>query len=60
MVLEIDGDPVDQLAPMYRKIWALGEAGVEVPLTVLREGEEMEIRVRSGSRADYLKSPRLH
>jgi len=31
-----------------------------VPLTVLREGEEMEIRVRSGSRADYLKSPRLH
>jgi len=60
VVLEIDGDPVDQLAPMYRKIWALGVAGVEVPLTVLREGEEMEIRVRSGSRADYLKSPRLH
>ncbi len=60
VVLEIDGDPVDQLAPMYRKIWALGAAGVEVPLTVLREGEEMEIRVRSGSRADYLKSPPLH
>ena len=28
VVLEIDGDPVDQLAPMYRKIWALGAAGV--------------------------------
>lgn len=60
VVLEIDGDPVDQLAAMYRKIWALGAAGVEVPMTVLREGDEVEIRVRSGSRADYLKSPPLH
>ncbi len=49
-----------KLAAMYRKIWALGAAGVEVPMTVLREGDEVEIRVRSGSRADYLKSPRLH
>jgi hypothetical protein len=45
---------------MFRKVWALGEAGVEVPLTINRAGRVMEVRVRSGDRRDFLKGPVLH
>ena len=45
---------------MFRAVWALGDAGVEVPLTVFRDGDTMEIRVRSADRSDFFKSPRLH
>ena len=60
LVLEVDGRPVEGLATMFRRIWAIGEAGVEVPLTLLRDGDTMEVSVASANRYDYLKSPRLH
>lgn len=59
-VVAVNGEAVNDLADMYRKIWSLGEAGVEVPMTVLRDGDALEIRVRSGNRADRNKPPRLH
>ncbi len=52
--------PVEELADMYRSIWGLGEAGVEVPLTVFRDGEVVDLLVRSVDRAERLKTPRLH
>ena len=58
--LEDDGQPVADLVAMFRAVWALGDAGVEVPLTVFRDGDTMEIRVRSADRSDFFKSPRVH
>jgi len=43
------------IADMYRKIWALGDAGVEVPMQVLRDGAVHELAVRSADRYRYLK-----
>lgn len=60
IVLGVAGDPVTHLAQMFRRIWSLGEAGVSVPLTVLREGGMVEINVQSAARRDFLKSPSLH
>jgi hypothetical protein len=45
---------------MFRHIWNLGEAGVAVPLLVLRNGETLEITIQSVNRYDYLKTPNLH
>jgi hypothetical protein len=45
---------------MFRRIWQLGAAGVEVPLTLARDGELMRVRLRSADRNDYLKKPMLH
>lgn len=59
-VVAVKGQSVKDLADMYRKIWALGESGVEVPLTVIRDGDALEIRVKSGNRSDRNKQPRLH
>ena len=60
IVLGVAGQPVTQLAQMFRSIWSLGAAGVVVPLTVLREGGSVDINVQSASRRDFLKSPSLH
>ncbi|MGE0612251.1 MAG: S1C family serine protease [Hyphomicrobiales bacterium] len=60
IILRVAGTPVGSLAGFYRRVWSLGDAGVEVPLTVHRDGRTLELRLRSGDRNDYLKRPRLH
>ena len=56
----IAGEPVASLPTMFRKIWALGSAGVPVPLTLQRDGRTQSITVDSGARADYLKKPNVN
>ena len=60
VVLAVKGEYVTSLAEFYRKVWSLGEAGVEVPLTLYREGLTFEVRVNSSDRAKFLKGPRMH
>jgi S1-C subfamily serine protease len=60
IVLEVAGVPAVGLADLFRKVWALGAAGSEVPLTLSRRETRIEVRVRSGDRSDYLLKPRLH
>ena len=60
VVLAVKGDLVSTLAAFYRKVWALGEAGAEIPLTLYREGVTFDVRVNSSDRAKFLKGPRLH
>jgi S1-C subfamily serine protease len=60
LVLEVNGEPVNELGTMFRHIWNLGEAGVAVPLSILRNGETMELTVYSVNRYDCLKSPNIH
>jgi len=55
IVMAVAGEPVTSLADLYRKVWALGEAGIDVPLTILRPGGIVEVTVASGNRYDYLK-----
>ena len=44
----------------YRKLWSLGTAGVDVPLTVYHEGVTFDVVLGSTDRAKLLKAPRLH
>ena len=60
IVLSVAGKEVGDLASMFRCIWAQGNAGVEVPMTVYRDGETMELRVKSSERDRFLKGPSLH
>lgn len=60
VIVAVKGERVSTLADFYRKIWALGGAGVEVPLTLYREGVTFDVRVNSSDRAKFLKAPRLH
>ena len=60
VVLEVKGENVTSLASFYRKVWALGQAGVEVPLTLYRESVTFDVRVNSSDRAKFLKAPQMH
>jgi serine protease Do len=55
IIIAVKGEPVHGMADFYRKVWALGRAGVEVPLTVLTADGVSEVTVRSADRYDYLK-----
>jgi S1-C subfamily serine protease len=60
IVVSVAGARVEDLAGMFRRIWSLGKAGVEVPFTVYRDGKSIELRVTSGDRNRFLKGPSLH
>ena len=60
IVIEVAGGRVNGLADLFRKIWSLGAAGVEVPMTLVREGSVSRVRVPSADRQDLLKKPSLH
>ncbi len=55
MVLTVKGGEVKGLADFYRKVWALGHAGVEVPLSILRGTKIREITVKSIDRNQLLR-----
>jgi S1-C subfamily serine protease len=59
VVLEVGGESASDLADLLRKTWRVGASGVEVPLTLARDGEVMEVRVRSANRHDFLRKPQL-
>ncbi|HLI10723.1 MAG TPA: S1C family serine protease [Alphaproteobacteria bacterium] len=59
-VVEVAGEPVEGLASLFRRIWSLGPAGTDIPLTLAREGDTFEVRIRSADRNDFLKKPHLH
>src|SRR5713226_1982674 len=60
IVIEVAGGRVGGLADLFRKIWSIGSAGVEVPLTLAREGTVSRLRVPSTDRQNLLKKPALH
>jgi len=60
VVQAVAGLPVRSLPDFYRALWALGAAGVDVPLTMEREGDVFDVRIGSADRRRFLKSARLH
>ncbi len=60
IILAVDSREVSELSTMFRKVWSLGNSGVDVPLLVYRDGRTFELKVPSADRRKFLKAPRLH
>ena len=60
VILAVNGENISSQTEFYRKLWALGSAGVDVPLTVYHEGVTFDVVLASTDRAKMLKAPRLH
>jgi S1-C subfamily serine protease len=54
-VTAIEGTPAYDLANFYRTLWRLGDAGIAVKLSVIRQGREQEFEVKTIDRYRYLK-----
>jgi S1-C subfamily serine protease len=55
IIAEIGGEPIDSVADLYRKLWSKGEAGIEVPLTLVDRRGPREVRVKTIDRYKYYK-----
>jgi len=55
LILGVGGQAVDGLADFYRKLWAGGDAGVQVPLDLLRGMTTTTIQVHSADRYHHLR-----
>lgn len=55
VIIGVAGKPIKSMADFYRQVWALGDVGVSVPLTILRRGELTDISVTSADRYDWLQ-----
>ena len=54
LILAVNNKEVSGLADFYRKIWGTGNAGVDVPLSILRGTRIRDITVRSADRYQFL------
>ena len=54
VILMVNKKEVSGLADFYRKMWALGNAGVEVPLTILQGVRVRDLAVKSADRYEYM------
>jgi S1-C subfamily serine protease len=60
LVISVGGVEVSNLAGFFRRIWAQGDAGVEVPMLIYRDGKTFEVRAQSSDRNRFLKRPSMH
>ncbi len=60
IIVGVAGEQVDDLASFFRHVWALGAAGTQVPLDVIRDGRVLEVTVTSADRTQLLKGPVVH
>jgi S1-C subfamily serine protease len=58
IILAVNKRPVKGLADFFRQSWALGPAGVKVPLSILQQTRVREISVQSADRYQFLKVSR--
>ncbi len=60
IIARVDGIEVHDLASYYHTVWAIGPAGIEVPLEIVREGSGFDITIKSADRTSLLKGPVVH
>jgi S1-C subfamily serine protease len=56
ILVGLAGEDVTSLADFYRKLWARGSAGVDVPLKVLQGTQMREVSVKSIDRVEYFRA----
>ena len=60
VVVAVGNQQVDTLAGFYRAVWATGEAGCDVILSLVRDGRVRQVIIGSADRAARLKRPLMH
>ena len=60
LISSVADQAVGSVADFYRTVWALGPAGTDVPLGIVRSGTRLKATVHSMDRADHFKRPQAH
>jgi S1-C subfamily serine protease len=59
IISDVRDSGVEGLGDFYRKLWASGSAGAEVPMRIVRDGRETWLRVKTADRNSFLRKPQL-
>ncbi len=60
VIVAVAGQAVADLADFYRKIWTLGPSGVVAPIRIRRDGQIIDLAIRTIDRSSRLKRRRFH
>ena len=60
LISHVADQAVSSVAEFYRRLWAFGAAGTDVPLGIMRNGTRLNLTVHSMDRADHFKRPQAH
>ena len=60
IILRVAEEKVKTLRELYKAIWGLGDAGIIVPMTLVRDGDTKEAAVRSVDRYSFFRLPTTH
>ncbi|MDQ8730621.1 S1C family serine protease [Bradyrhizobium sp. LHD-71] len=60
VIVAVNDEKVSTQREFYQAFWTLGPAGVDVPLTLYREGDTFNVVLTSTDRTRMQKKPRLH
>ena len=60
LVLGVNDKPVTGLKDYYRRLWSMGNAGIQVSLNVLRGITPTRYVIKSMDRRDWFRSPPGH
>ena len=55
IIVAVNGKLVNELAMLFRSIWSMGDAGVDIPLKVIRESSTIDITVKSSDRVSSMR-----
>ncbi len=59
-VLGCGEDEVSDLGALWRRVWSSGTAGAPIKLRLMRDHDEVVVRVKSADRQSFLRAPRMH
>lgn len=57
VIADVRNLEVESLADFYRKVWASGDAGIDIPIRIIRDRRDMWLRIKSADRNSFLKKP---
>ncbi len=60
IVTAVNGQQIDSLPRLYKVLWSQGNAGIKLILTIIREGTELDINVKSDSRYNFISKRHNH
>jgi S1-C subfamily serine protease len=60
VISQVAEHEINSLPEFYKRMWAVGPAGVAVPLTAIRAGNRLRFNVRSADRGAMLKRPQAN
>jgi len=56
----LNGHPTEDLPTFFRQLWDIGDAGITVTLSILRNQKVFDVLIKTADRNDYMLQPNLH